>query len=119
MQLSPLPHEGARLPKALPDSMPALRIMIDEMIDHGVTALQCPLPLPEDLGKQVETYAQQRGMGITYYIEHGIEGFKRDKPPEVSLYSAQYRAELAKRVAARLAPLATYPNLINVFATAG
>jgi hypothetical protein len=87
------------------------------MIDHGVTALQCPLPLPEPLAKQVEDYAQKRGMGITYYIEHGLEGFKRDMPPEHSLYSQAYRDALAKRVTSQLAVLKQYPNLINVFAT--
>jgi hypothetical protein len=115
MQLSPIPHEGVPTPRGLPESPAALRRMIDDFADHGITLLQCPLPLPEHLAREVERHAQQRGMGITYYYEHGLGGFGREKPPATSLYSQAYRDAIARKLDGALKPLGNYERLANVF----
>src|SRR5206468_4043315 len=87
MQFSPIPFDGVPIAKSFPDSRPTLHRMIDDLIDHGMNQLVCPLPLPADLTMDVESYAQSRGMTIMFWFERGIETFKRDKPPKVSIYS--------------------------------
>jgi hypothetical protein len=114
MQFSAIPYEGVATPKGLPESRSAQHRIIDSLIDHGCTLLQCPLPLPDQQAREVERYAQARGMGITYVFEHGLENVPRDKPPKFSVYSDAYKEDLHKRLEARFEVLGRYKNLYNV-----
>jgi len=115
MQFSPIPYEGVVTPTAFPATASGRRRIIDSLIDHGVTLLQCPLPLPEEQAKEVEAYARSRGMGFTWYLPRGLEKLKRDEPPEPSFYSDAYRAALDQRTDATLAEMAKHPGIASVF----
>lgn len=114
VQYSPIPSRTA-FANVFPDTPASRREVIDDLIDHGVTLLQCPLPMPEKEAREVERYAQERGMGITWYIEKGLEGFKRDTPPSPGLYSERYRQLLRSRVDMAAEQMSRYPRLVNVF----
>jgi hypothetical protein len=115
MQLTPPPHEGLTTPRMLPQSGDALRRVVDNLIAHGTTNLQCPLPVDGPLARDIESYAQSRGLAITYYFERPCELFGRNKPPPVPIHSAEYSSAVRKRLDGMLPHLTGYPRLLNTF----
>jgi hypothetical protein len=116
MQFTPLPHDGLPPPDSFPTRQSALRRQIDNMIDHGMTTLHCPVQLPADQAHDVENYAQSRGMTIAYWwFEHPAEVFNRKEPPPVSLYSKQYSELVRKRIDENRQKIARYPRLLTVW----
>ena len=115
IQYSPIPYEGVAYSSRLPDTPSARRRLIDNLIAHGCTVLQCPLPVPDDEARGIEEFAQSRGMGITYVFEHGLEGFGREQPPPLDVYSDAYKQDLFKRLDKRLPVLDRYKNLVEIF----
>ncbi len=113
-QFSPLPvgpgwrgETGALSAKVLQDT-------IDNLRAHGFTGLYHPLPLPAAEAKLVLDYAQSNGMVITH-MTGGFEGFGRDAPPAVCVYSAKYPEQVRQGVQAGLAGLGDVPRLYNMF----
>jgi hypothetical protein len=115
MQFSPIPHLGVPLQKNFPDASAGLYRIVDDMIAHGATSLYLPTPLPPEQSRDVESYAQSRGMTIFFAPSKWPDGFGRDKPPEVPVHSTAYRRAAEKRLADLLTPLKQYPLLDRVW----
>lgn len=113
MQLTPLPRVGVPL-GTLPRARGELRRMVDELIEHGCTSLYVPLHLPEELARDVEEYAQDRGMSITVEANN-TEPFDRNAPPAVCIYTPEYRKLIDQRVAELGRRLGRYRHLLGAF----
>jgi hypothetical protein len=88
MQFSPVPNGNGWKGEAAPLNDPIIHDTIDNMIEHGVTGLYCPVSvyspfsITADDAKKVADYAQSRGMLVTYQTG-GLELFGRAMPPEI------------------------------------
>ena len=120
MQFSPVPNGKGWKGEAAPLSDRIIHDTIDNMIEHGVTGLYCPVSvyspfsITADDAKKVVDYAQSRGMFVTYQTG-GLELFSRAMPPEICMYSPKYAPAVRKNVESALAALKDYPNVYNVF----
>ncbi|MCF6287021.1 MAG: MBL fold metallo-hydrolase, partial [Candidatus Hydrogenedentes bacterium] len=81
---------------------------------HGFTGIEAPTHRPPDENTFILDYAQSKGMLITYHAG-ALEGFGRDKPPAISVYSPEYAEAVRARAEKALAPLKEIKNLYNVF----
>src|SRR5205085_4698120 len=111
----PLPYEGAAMADSYPQSQAALRRMIDDFIDHGITVLHAPVPLPHEQAMDVTSYAQSRGMTILHYFERSAELFGRMEPPKINLYSPKYAPAVRERLTGMLPVLDIYPRIAMTF----
>ncbi len=116
MQFGNIPHEGTLPATQLPDDVPSLRRIIDNMIDHGCTSLYVPTPLPADKARDIESYAQSRGLTICYYFERPFEAFARKDPPEIPIHSSRYAPSIARKLEPALSGLKNFPLMDRVFA---
>jgi len=90
---------------------------IDNIINHGFTVLSIGNwtskdQTPED--RSLLSYAQSKGMKVNY-ITGGLEIFKRDRAPSISVYSPFYAKEVKRRVDSALNPLAGIKRIFSVF----
>lgn len=113
-QLSALPgrRDWHELPPA--ERAPALRAAIDEIIDHGFTAVECPLPVTAAETPAVLEYLRSRGMRVTYnrsFDKKGVEMFGRDKPAPISVFSPAYAEAVRRNVEAALAEAKAFTPL--------
>ena len=113
-QFSPVPDGPGWKGETGALSAQVLRDTINNLRAHGFTGLYHPLPLPEEQARVALAYAQSRGMVITH-ITSGFEGFGRDAPPGVCVYSPKYAAQARQAIQSGLAGLADLPRLYNVF----
>jgi len=111
VQFTPLPFEGVAMAQSLPESQQAQRRLLDNMIDHGVTTLYTPTGLPHENARDIEGYAQSKGLTILHWFERPAELFNRDEPPKFSLYSKEYAKEQKERIAQLIPALDPYPRL--------
>lgn len=91
----------------LPGQRPqALRAALDEIIEHGFTAIECPLHLTPAETRAVLEYIRSRGMRVTYnrtFDKGGVEIFGRDKPSPISVFSPKYAEAVRRNVEAAFA----------------
>jgi hypothetical protein len=90
---------------------------VDNMIAHGFSVLSIGNWTVDDQTEQNKSlleYAQSRGMKINY-ITGGLEIFKRDSPPLISVYSPLYRPEVKRRVDSALAATRDIQRIYTVF----
>jgi hypothetical protein len=113
-QFSPVPDGQGWKGETGALSAQVLRDTIDNLRAHGFTGLYHPLPLADEQARVALAYAQSRGMVITH-ITSGFEGFGRDAPPAVCVYSPKYAAQARQAVQTGLAGLPDLPGLYNVF----
>lgn len=64
--------------------------------------------------KDLVTFAQSRGMKVDFMTD-GFELFNRYDPPRVSVYAANYQAEVKKQLAQGLSPLKEIDSIRYVF----
>jgi len=119
-RFTPVPSGRGWRGESGPLSAQILRDTIDNLLDHGITALEAVghgfggSNLSQEQAALVMNYAQARGMVITYHTG-ALEIFGRNAPPNPCVYSPEY-AETVRRLAeGRLAPLKDIPRLYNVF----
>jgi len=118
VQLSPLPDPRGLNPGGPPPAMGNLRAIIDDVIAHGFTGLEFPFHLPPTDTCEAMNYAQSHGMYMTCnasFAEGGVEGFGRDAPPLISVYSPQYAPAVREKVVAALAEIKGVPRPYNMF----
>lgn len=113
-QFSPVPSGQGWRGEEGPLSEAVLRDTIDNMLAHGVTGIEAPTHRPSEEEAFILAYAQSKGMIVSYHAG-ALEGFGRDKPPEICVYSPEYADSVRSRAKQALAPLAGIQNLYNVF----
>jgi len=115
VQFSPVPSGRGWDGKEGPLSEQTIRDTIDNLIAHGFTAIYLPTRRPKAEEDQILSYAQSRGMVITWETG-GLEGFGREQPPKPSVYSPEYAQTVRSNVERVLATAQNIPRLHSVFA---
>lgn len=119
VQLSPLPGEPLWKKSAKHPGLKVLQDILNNALEHGFTGLEYPFALPLEHSRQILAYAQARGMYITcnrsFNKHHDVEGFGRNAPPPISVYSPRYAPEVRKNVEAIFAGVSDVQRLRNLF----
>lgn len=116
VQFSPVPSgEGWKGIEPLTSDLE--KKTIDNIINHGFSILSIGNwtikdQTPED--HFLLNYAQSRGMKVNY-ITGGLEIFKRDRSPSISVYSPLYAQEVKRRVDSALKPIGSIKRIFSVF----
>ncbi len=95
-----------------------MRAAIDEIIDHGFTGVECPLHLEPDDTRAIVEYLRSRGMYLIYdrtFDKAGVEGFGRDKPAPVSVFSRAYPDLVRRNIDAALEAAKPFTHVHSAF----
>jgi hypothetical protein len=115
IQFSPLPAGKGWKGEKPPLSAEVQQDTLLNLIGHGFSVLYYPIGgLSEPQGQEVLASAQALGMKVNF-MTGGFEGFDRDHPPAISVYSPAYPEEVRKRVEAGLTPMKAIQRLYSVF----
>ena len=115
IQFSPLPAGQGWKGEKPPLSAEVQQDTLLNLIGHGFSVLYYPIGgLSEPQGQEVLASAQALGMKVNF-MTGGFEGFDRDHPPAISVYSPAYPEEVRKRVEAGLTPMKAIQRLYSVF----
>lgn len=113
-QFSPIPSGKGWKGEKGPLSEAVLRDTVDNILAHGCTGIEAPIRRPAKEAAFILEYAQSKGMIISYHTG-ALEGFVRNKPPGISVYSPEYAKAVRTRVVKAMTSLKDIKNLYNVF----
>jgi len=115
VQFSPVPAGKGWKGEKPPVSAEVQQDTLQNLIDHGFSVLYYPVGgLSEAQSQEVLASAQTLGMKVNY-MTGGFEGFDREHPPAISVYSPRYAEEVSKRVQAGLAPMKAIQRIYSLF----
>ena len=115
IQFSPVPAGKGWKGEQPPVSAEVQQDTLRNLIHHGFSVLYYPVGgLSETQSQEVLASAQALGMKVNY-MTGGFEGFDREHPPAISVYSPRYAEEVSKRVQAGLAPMKAIQRIYSLF----